>query len=184
MSDNNLRNPVIPMWNQHGKTVNTFGKDQTKTVTYCFNNLGFRSSSNFEFVPDYAFFGCSLVLGIGIDEDKTFASKFKNSQNYGISGLYDNAHIFQIIENFLNSDLYAPHVNMAVVWSDRDPKQLEEYYQRLVSYNFVHVFCGKPLPYPKCYPMIKNLDWDVSQTHIGEKTHQFLYKFLCTVFTQ
>lgn len=172
------------MWNQHGKTVDTFGKDNTKTVIYNFNDLGFRSSKNFDFVPDYAFFGCSLVLGIGIDEDKTFASKFENSQNYGICGSYDNSQIFQIIDNFLHSDLYAPYVKMAVVWTERDPELLEDYYQRLLPYNFVHVFCGKPLPYPKCYPMIKNLDWDASQTHMGVKTHQFLYKFLCTAFKQ
>lgn len=184
MSDNNLRTPVVPMWNQHGKTVNTFGKDSTKIIDYNFNELGFRSSKNFDFVPDYAFFGCSIVLGIGVAEDKIFASKFENSQNYGICGVYDNKYIFQTIKNFLNSKLYSPQVKMAVIWTDRDPECLEDYYQQLVSYNFVHVFCGDPLPHPRCYPMIKNLDWDVSRTHIGEKTHQFLYKFLCQAFNQ
>lgn len=172
------------MWSQHGKTVNSFGKDNTKTIDYHFNDFGFRSSKNFDFVPDYAFFGCSIVLGIGVDESKTFASQFKNSQNYGVCGSYDNAQIFQTIENFLASDLYSPHVKMAVIWTDREPEKLEHYYQQLVPYKFVHLFCGQPLAHPRCYPMIRNLDWDASSTHIGEKTHQFLYKFLCKAFEQ
>jgi hypothetical protein len=184
MSDFSLKNPVILMWNQRGKTVTSFGKDTTGKIKYSFNDLGFRSSKIFDFVPDYAFFGCSFVLGIGVEEEKTFASKFKNSQNYGVGSLYDNEHIFQTIKNFVNSKLYSPDVKIAVFWTDRDPERLDGYYQQLLQYNLIHVFCGKPLLYPRCYPMIKNLDWDVSGTHIGELTHQFLYKFLCQTFDQ
>lgn len=172
------------MWSNRGKTVNSIGKDRTKTIEYNFNELGFRSSKQFDFVPDYAFFGCSIVLGIGVAEDKTFASKFTNSQNYGLCTSYNNEHIFQTIRNFLNSPLYLPHVKLAVIWTDRDSNQLENYYQQLINYNFVHVFCSKPLLYPRCFPMIKNLDWDASATHPGETTHQFLYKFLCNAFNQ
>jgi len=176
---------VVPEMLEHcGKTLTSFGLDQTKSITYTFNHQGFRSNTDFKSVPDYAFFGCSLVLGIGVPIGDTFASQFTNSQNYGVAGTYTNADIFENIKNFINSPLYQPTTCMAVFWTDRDPEMLDSYYHELNNISLIHFFCGTPLPYTNCYSMVPNIDYDVSNTHIGPTTHKFIYKILCALFNQ
>lgn len=167
------------MYKHRGQTLNQFGLDKTGLVEYRFNQQGFRSDRNFDFVPDWAFFGCSLVAGIGVPVEQIFASKFTNSQNYGVCGNYSNYHIQDIIQSFLNSRLFSTNTKIAVFWTDRDCELLENYYHELHHLDIRFFFCGSPLPYPKCHRVIFNLDVDVSGTHMGPKTHNFLYRALC-----
>ena len=167
------------MWNCKGTTVREFGRDRTGQISYTFNQQGFRSNREFDFVPDYAFFGCSIVVGIGVPIEKTFASQFENSQNYGVCGNYDNSHILDIILNFSNSACFRPQTKLFVLWTNRDSNNLLDFYRRLEHLNITHMFCGPRLDQDKCYSMITNVDWDVSGTHPGEKTHQILYKMIC-----
>lgn len=174
---------VVPgMIEYKGTTLDRFGLDQTGKITYTFNQQGFRSDYNFDFIPSYAFFGCSLVVGIGVPIEQTFASYFLDSQNYGQAGRYSNVSIFESIEQFINSHLYRPDICMAVFWTDRGANLLDEYYHKLSNLSMIHFFCGNPLPYSNCYPMVANLDHDVSNTHIGPATHKFIYKLLCSLF--
>jgi hypothetical protein len=106
MSDTVI-NPVLGMYEHRGQTVNQFGLDKTGTIQYQFNQQGFRSDLDFDFVPDWAFFGCSFVAGIGVPIKKTFASKFSNSQNYGVFGIYHNHDIREIIQRFQNSKIFS-----------------------------------------------------------------------------
>jgi len=167
------------MYNCRGQTVDQFGLDTTGLIQYQFNQQGFRSNQDFDFVPAWAFFGCSFVAGIGVSIEQTFASKFANSQNYGVCGTYYNEHIHKIIQSFLNSKLFSPKTKMAVFWTDRDCELLDDYYQELSHLDMRFFFCGTPLLYPKCYKLIHNMDLDVSGTHMGPKTHEFLYRILC-----
>lgn len=167
------------MYDCRGQTVAKFGLDTTGLIQYQFNQQGFRSNREFDFVPDWAFFGCSFVAGIGVSIDQTFAAKFARSQNYGVCGTYNNQHIHKIIQSFLNTKLFSPKTKMAVFWTDRDCELLDDYYQELSHLNMRFFFCGTPLPYPKCYKLINNMDSDVSGTHMGPKTHEFLYRILC-----
>ena len=178
MSDTVI-NPVLGMYEHRGQTVNQFGLDKTGTIQYQFNQQGFRSDLDFDFVPDWAFFGCSFVAGIGVPIKKTFASKFSNSQNYGVFGIYHNHDIREIIQRFQNSKIFSPQTKMAVFWSDRDCNLLETYYQELCHLDIRFFFCGSPLPHFRCYRVISNLDLDVSGTHMGPMTHEFLYRVLC-----
>jgi hypothetical protein len=178
MSDTVI-NPVPKMYSLRGQTVDQFGRDSTGLVHYQFNQQGFRSNQNFDFVPDWAFFGSSFVAGIGVPIEKTFASKFNNSQNYGVCGTYYNHDIREIIQQFLNSKLFSPCTKMAVFWTDRDCALLDAYYQELHHLDMRFFFCSKPLSYPRCYKLPGNLDSDVSGTHFGPKTHEFLYQTLC-----
>lgn len=178
MSDTVI-NSVPGMYQHRGQTVNQFGLDKTGLIEYRFNQQGFRSDRDFDFVPTWAFFGCSFVAGIGVPVEQTFASKFSNSQNYGVCGTYYNHHIQDIIQNFLNSKLFSPQTKIAVFWTDRDSELLETYYQILCHLDIRFFFCGDALPHPRCYRLIGNLDLDVSGTHMGPKTHEFLYRFLC-----
>lgn len=51
-------------------TVKCFGYDQTNTVTYCFNELGFRN--NYSTSPSINVIGNSVTFGIGLEEQQTF----------------------------------------------------------------------------------------------------------------
>ena len=179
-----LINHVPGMLQYQGSVSNQFGKDSTGKINYKFNQQGFRSDIDFDFVPDYAFFGCSLVFGIGVAADNVFSSYFDNSQNYGIAGVYNNDDVYIIIDKFLKSDLYAQHTRIAVVWTNRNDENLDSYYHTLKNYDIKHFFCGEKLPYNNCYAMPRNLDNDVSSTHMGSKTHQFFYKLLWSLFNQ
>lgn len=170
------------MWNSRGQTLDRYGLDQTGKIQYRFNGQGFRADHTLDFAPDHAFFGCSFVAGIGVPIEQTFASLFSNSHNYGVGGKYLNSSTFEIIQSFVNSSMYHDKIKMAVFWTDRDQELLDQYYQQLSDLPLLHFFCGTPLPYANCYAMIKNLDWDVSNTHIGPKTHKFLYQTLCALF--
>ena len=172
-------NPVSGMYNCRGQTVDQFGLDTTGLIQYQFNQQGFRSNQDFDFVPDWAFFGCSFVAGIGVPIEQTFASKFANSQNYGVCGTYYNYHIQNIVQSFLHSKLFSPETKIAVFYTDRDCELLETYYQQLRHLDIRFFFCGTPLLYSRCYRVISNLDLDVSGTHMGPKTHEFLYRALC-----
>lgn len=172
------------MWNSRGLSVDRYGLDQTGKIQYRFNDQGFRSDCTMDFVPDYAFFGCSFVAGIGVPVEQIFANLFSNSHNYGVCGEYLNSSTFEIIQSFVKSPMYHDKIKMAVFWTDRDQEVLDSYYQQLNHLPLLHFFCGTSLPYDNCHTMIKNLDWDVSNTHIGPKTHKFLYQTLCALFNR
>ena len=167
-----------------GSMSDRFGKDSTGKINYKFNQQGFRSDIEFNFVPDYAFFGCSLVFGIGVTVENVFSSYFINSQNYGLAGAYNNDDVYIILDAFLKSDLYSQHTKIVVVWTNRHTENLDTYYHNLKDYDIKHFFCGEKLPYNNCYAMLKNLDNDVSTTHMGPKTHQFFYKFIWSLLNR
>lgn len=166
------------------QTLTQFGKDTTGKISYTFNQQGFRSDKDYNFVPTYAFFGCSLVFGIGVPIEKVFTNLFNNSQNYGLSGEYNNDSVFDVINSYLKSNIYSSSTKLAVVWTDRNEENLDSYYHSLNEYNIIHFFCGKKLPYNKCYPILANIDLDVSNTHMGVKSHYAFYKTLCSLFNQ
>jgi hypothetical protein len=177
-------NHVPSMIDYQNQIVNSFGKDQTGQINYQFNQQGFRGSTNFNFIPDYAFFGCSLVFGIGVPEQLTFPYLFNHAHNYGLAGSYDNHDIMLLLENFLNSELYAPQTKIAVVWHSRDADCLDDFYSKLKQYLIIHFFCGQCLPYVNCYSTPANLDYDVSNTHYGVNSHRVLWKTLNCLFQQ
>jgi hypothetical protein len=164
------------------QTLNQFGKDNTGKITYTFNQQGFRSNKNFDFIPKYAFFGCSLVFGIGVPVEQVFSSFFDLSQNYGQAGNYDNDSIFDVINEYVNSAVYSADTKLAVVWTNRNIENLDRYYHALAEYNIIHFFCSQPLPYANCYPMLPDIDSDVSGTHMGIKSHEAFYNALCDIF--
>lgn len=174
-------NHVPGMINQKNNTLTAFGKDVTGKILYRFNHEGFRGH-DFSFVPQYAFFGISLVFGIGVNETEIFPYLFEQAHNYGLAGSYDNHDIMITLEKFLASSLYTPATQMAVVWHSRDSECLEEFYMKLHPHNIIHFYCGKVLPFERCFAMVPEVDQDVSKTHPGPKTHRLMYKMLCGLF--
>ena len=176
-------NHVLSMQKCQGLTVDSFGKDTTGKVLYTFNKQGFRSQFDYVTSPGVAFFGCSLVFGVGVDQDKITTSYFINSHNYGLTGKYDNQDIYQIIKKFTTSRLYN-NTPMIVVWHSRGNENLNQYYDDLKSFNIYHFFCGQKLQAPNCFAMVQNIDTDVSETHMGPKTHKLFFKTVCALLNQ
>jgi hypothetical protein len=174
--------PVDSMWQNRSTTVGKFGLDQTDIIKYCFNSQGFRSQVDYDFVPDYAIFGCSIVFGIGVDQKDTIAGQFDSVHNYGLAGNYNNTDCYNVIEQFVNSKWYTPHTKMAVIWTHRDQEILPQYIEKLQKYHMIHFFCGDCPDLPGCYKFISNLDHDVSLSHPGPKTHRFIHQSLCQLF--
>jgi hypothetical protein len=179
-----IKNVISDMWLHRGNKVNTFGKDQTQTVTYTFNQQGFRSNLDYNWTPQVALFGGSLVMGVGVDQSKITSAYFDNCQKYGLACNYTNRDILTTVKNFSTSDLYTPATRLAVVWTDRNAEYLEDCYAQLINLNIVHFFCGNVLDYPRCYKFISQIDLDASNTHPGVLTHKTFYKILCTLFKQ
>lgn len=177
-------NHVPGMIELAGKTVDKFGKDQTGQIQYSFNRQGFRSSVDYCNSPDYAFFGCSLVFGVGVDQQHLFSALFNNSHNYGLAGEYNNHDVMTVLKTFLMSDLYHCTTNIAVVWHSRDSDCLPEFYNQLRDYNIKHFYCGTSLKQPQCYRFPPQQDQDVSDTHPGPKTHHMFSKMLWDLFDQ
>jgi hypothetical protein len=175
----------VPGMSQHkGQTINRFGLDQTGTINYQFNQQGFRAPVNFNFVPDYAFFGCSLVFGVGVQYDCAFPTMFAQSHNYGLAGEYNNDDIFLIIENYLNSNVYNSLTKKFVCWADRNTENIDNYSNQLSQQGFIQLFCGDTMPYKNCFAMLSNIDVDASHTHMGTNTHLTIYKLLCSLFNR
>jgi hypothetical protein len=166
------------MFKYRGKIASRFGLDQTGSIQYEFNEQGFRGRTNFDTAPKYAFFGCSLVFGIGVQEHLTFPYLFEHAHNYGMAGNYDNHDVMLVLEKFLRSDLHSAETSVVVVWHRRDTECLMDFQEKLRGYHIRQFFCGTPLTCLDCYPAPKNLDTDVSGTHPGPATHFFWYKLL------
>ena len=176
-------NHVPGMQKCQGLTVDTFGKDTTGKVLYTFNKQGFRSQFDYVTSPSVAFFGCSLMFGVGVDQDKIATSYFKNSHNYGLAGEYDNQDIYCTIDRFVNSSL-CRNTPIVVAWHSRDSENLDQYYHQLAGHDIYHFFCGEKLQHPNCFKMIKNSDQDVSGTHMGPASHQTFNKIVCALLNQ
>lgn len=173
---------IDEMWKNRSTTVQTFGKDQTGTVDYCFNSQGFRSNIDYNFAPEYAVFGCSIVFGIGVSYKDTFAGQFESIHNYGLASNYTNTDCFNTINQFVTSKWYSPQTIMAVIWSDRDQELLPNYVEKLQQYRIIHLFCGTQPDFPNCYKLKQNFDHDASNTHPGPLTHKFIHRSLCQLF--
>lgn len=177
-------NHVIDMYNLQDQTVYKFGLDCTGIIEYRFNQQGFRSSINFNKTPQCALFGGSLVFGIGVQEKHTTAASLPNTYNFGLAGKYTNLDIHTTIINYLNSKIYSPESKLCVVWTDRNQDVLPDILNDLKLINLYHFFCGEVISEKNCFSFIKNLDQDVSGTHMGPKTHNFFAKILWDLFNQ
>lgn len=177
MIESMIQNPNPAMAALSGQTVKQFGQDRTGLISYTFNRQGFRSSYDFDFKPRYVFFGVSLVFGVGVPEEETFAYLCTDSHNYGLAGKYDNADTMQLMTRFMQSPLYNQQVRIVVVWHLRDTNRLAHFYSSTRHHDrMLHFFCGDPLPQPRCLACPGDVDRDVSGTHAGPKTHRLFFE--------
>ena len=170
------------MISNRGKTLTCFGLDQTNTIDYGFNQQGFRHHMDYDFEPSVAFFGCSLVFGIGVPYQHICANKFADSHNYGLAGAYNDMDVLNILNKFIAN--YPVNIPKVVVWKNFQASITATHIKGLPGNNIYHFFCHHPIEAPGCYRMVKNLDHDVSGTHPGPITHNFFYKTLCPLLNR
>lgn len=166
-----VTNHISVMIQQQGQTVDRFGLDQTGTIAYQFNQQGFRSPVDFDFVPGHVFFGCSSVFGIGVAHDHIFPSMFPQSHNYGLAESYNNDDAFLIIDSYLHSSAFSKSAKKFVYWTDRNTESLDSYSRQLSKLGFIQAFCGERMPYKNCFAGVPDVDADVSNTHTWVSKH-------------
>lgn len=162
-------------WQHRGQTVRSWGKDSTGLIEYKINDQGFRSPHNYDTIPNYAFFGNSIVFGIGVEQPKILVSHFENSQNYGLSGGYMNHHSVTNFEQFVTSKLYSDHTKIIFFWIGR-PEPIEDMIVHVnkVVPGVLHISSGQKQQ--GAINLMPNIDNDVSGTHPGPRTHSMWAK--------
>lgn len=172
-----------PAYQARGTTVNAWGKDSTGLIKYTFNNQGFRSDVDYNWVPEYAFFGNSSVFGVGVNNDQSLCSNFNRAQNYGISGRYLNQHSVTNLENFIKSSYYRPDVKIVFFWIGRPSEDIESMieYVNTLHKGIINIMSGKKRK--GGINLMPHIDQDISQTHPGPKTYQIWAKTIKLLFT-
>jgi len=166
-----FNNPNKYMYDARGTQQRSWGKDLTGSVMYTFDEFGFRNFNDYQRTPDYVFFGCSLLFGIGVEKSKVFTNKF-NCWNFGLAGKYNEAQVLDCYKRFKSLDI---DCKVVFVWRSRDSLPNSDLFGDDKIYH-----C---LPYrsqsKKHIRLLQNIDHDVSGTHWGEKTHAKFGKILC-----
>jgi len=166
-----FNNPNKKMFLYRNREKNVWGKDSTTLIEYKFDEYGFRKQNNYHKKPEYVFFGCSLLFGIGIEPSKIFTNGL-NCWNFGLAGSYTEQEILECYRLFTRLKIKS---NVIFVWRDYHavPKQI------LDNENLYHCL---PIRSEKKnhIRLMENLDFDVSGTHWGIQTHAKFHKLLCS----
>lgn len=149
-----------------------WGKDQTGLISYTFNQQGFRDHTDYNQEPEIAFFGNSIVFGVGVPIEQTLCKQFCNSQNYGLSGNYMNHHSVTNLEQFIKRGCKS---RIVFFWIDRNEsiEQMIKHTNSLAP-NILHISSGSK--YTGAINLMPAQDQDVSGTHPGVRTHQIWAK--------
>ena len=171
-----LDNCFTPAWQHRGQTVRVWGKDHTGLIEYGFNSQGYRHSQTYDWPAKWAFFGNSIVFGIGVPEHEILTSYFELSQNYGLSGEYMNHHSVTNLKNFLKSECCTSETRIVFFWIDRDSEDIEALIQQVKSMapECLNISSGKRRP--GTVNLMPHQDHDVSGTHPGPRTHKIWAK--------
>jgi len=114
-------------WHEPNTVKDTYGTDNSRTITYRFNTLGFRGE---DYDPDAKFriclFGESCTFGLGVAEDQTFGYRLKgyiaevfgygidqvNLMNMGVAGVSADHCVRSVIRQIVGNhfDLVICHL--------------------------------------------------------------------------
>ena len=178
---------------QANKTLHHYGYDKSGQIEYKFNNLGFRSYTEFDYSPDFILFGGSTNFGIGVEFNFCYWSIIAKEKQYKFwncsyaSFRYTNKMIYNTMlstpskfndipmivqwvgHNYDPTDVLKPHEYAQLV-KQKFPKVInllidgDEEKTELITANFELV--NPP-----------RLDTDRDGTHPGPKTHYSLAKW-------
>lgn len=162
-----------------GKSVNSFGLDNTGKIVYTFDQYGFREGNNYQLEPKYVFFGASMLAGIGVKKEQRFSAYFDASWNFGLCGTYSEEQHVQNYFSFLNAYKDSNNYKVIFCWRSSKLQDLQTIFDKLPCYE--NIFHCVPIKIKKenTCRYLKNLDYDVSGTHWGPITHKKFSKLLC-----
>ncbi len=115
------------MKNLANSTVKCFGYDQTNTVTYCFNELGFRNKYSADTSINVV--GNSIAFGIGLDEHQTFGYLLSQKlglpcNNFGIGCYFHENHDhlanLKILSQRSTDDIFIVQINNLDRYRNKD----------------------------------------------------------------
>jgi hypothetical protein len=175
-SATSLNNCYDPAWQHRGQTVNRWGKDHTSLIEYRFNSQGYRHAQTYDWPADWAFFGNSIVFGVGVEESNILTSYFAHCQNYGLSGHYMNHHSVTNLQNFLKSSCCTAHTRIVFFWIERPSENIDALIQQVkhMAPQCLNVSSGPRRP--GTINLMPQQDSDVSGTHPGPVTHKMWAK--------
>lgn len=159
-----------------------WGKDHTGLVEYRFNAQGYRHSTTYNWPAQWAFFGNSIVFGVGVHEDQILTSHFEHSQNYGLSGPYMNHHSVTNLKNFVESECCTLNTRIVFFWIDREQENLDSLISQVqvIAPGCLNISSGQKRPGAK--NLMPQCDWDISCTHPGPQTHKMWAKTIKLLF--
>ena len=151
--------------------MTSWGKDSTGLIQYRFNDQGYRHGLNYNWPADWAFFGNSIVFGVGVAEPQILTSQFERSQNYGLSGHYMNHHSVTNLTHFLHSECCTDNTRIVFFWIDREQEDVDALIQQVKHMvpRCINISSGQKRP--GAINLMPHKDWDVSGTHPGPHTH-------------
>tara|TARA_R100000027_G_scaffold45370_1_gene34402 strand:+ start:26 stop:541 length:516 start_codon:yes stop_codon:yes gene_type:complete len=165
-----FNNPNQAMYNARGSTASMWGKDSTGLVKYTFDRYGFRNHNDYSTTPDYVFFGSSLLFGVGVDKNDVFTNEF-NCWNFGLAGKYNERQILDCYEKFKNLQI---DCKIIFVWRASHPVPDIDFGDQ----NTIYHCLPYKTPQKNHVRLLDYVDYDVSGTHWGVKTHQKFHKML------
>jgi len=163
-------NPNQDMYDQRNQTVSAWGKDNTGKIKYTFDQYGFRNHNDYKVSPKYVFFGCSLLFGIGVENQDVFTSKFQ-CWNFGLAGKYSEDEILECFNEFKKLQI---DCKIVFVWRNKDMMKgltLPE------GENIYHCLPYRS-PHKQHLRLLQTIDHDASGTHFGPKSHLKFSKLL------
>jgi hypothetical protein len=163
-------NPNKNMFLHRSSKIDAWGKDSTALIEYEFDEYGFRKQNNYQKEPEHVFFGCSLLFGIGIETKNIFTNGL-NCWNFGLAGSYTEQEIIECYKRFTELQIKS---NIIFVWRDFNSTP-----KHILDNQEVHHFVPINSKSKNHTRLMENIDFDVSGTHWGIKTHTKFHKLLC-----
>ena len=125
-------------------------------------------------------FGCSYVAGIGVKANERFTNYFDDSWNFGLFGKYTEEELIINHHSFKKS--YDDHARCKIVfcWKSTDVDRLKKLITSIENdKNIYHtVPVDLKLKNYKLMRNVENIDYDISGTHYGPRSHLKFSKLL------
>ena len=168
------------MLSMAGSSVDKYGHDQTGKIIYNFDTYGYREGNDYNTRPSVVFFGCSYVAGIGVKANERFTNYFDDSWNFGLFGTYTEEELIINHHSFKKS--YDDHARCKIVfcWKSTDVDRLKKLITSIENdKNIYHtVPVDLKLKNYKLMRNVENIDYGISGTHYGPRSHLKFSKLL------
>jgi len=163
-----------------GSSVDKYGNDQTGKIIYNFDTYGYREGNDYNTRPSVVFFGCSYVAGTGVKANERFTNYFDDSWNFGLFGKYTEEELIINHHSFKKS--YDDHARCKIVfcWKSTDVDRLKKLITSIENdKNIYHtVPVDLKLKNYKLMRNVENIDYGISGTHYGPRSHLKFSKLL------